>query len=67
MGRLTTFVHRRTYVSNMVLAVQRQLEDKQYAMLWLAAYIFLLRVPSEVHLSAFADVPFQYVVMIVPP
>ena len=67
MGRLTTFVHRRTYVSNMVLAVQRQLEDKQYAMLWLAAYVFLLRVPSEVRLSALADVPFQYVIMTVLP
>ena len=67
MGRLSTFILGRTYVSNMFLAVQHQLEDKQYAMLWLAAYVFLLRVPSEVCLSAFADVPSQYMVMMVPP
>jgi hypothetical protein len=33
---------------NMILAVNRQLETFQVAMLWLAAYTWLLRLPSEV-------------------
>ena len=40
------FIQRQT-VLNMVLAVGRGLEEQRYAMLWLAAYTFLLRVPSE--------------------
>jgi len=32
----------------MVAAVQRNLEDGCHAMLWLVAYSFLLRLPSEV-------------------
>jgi len=31
----------------MVKAVQRQLEELSYAMLWLISYAFLLRLPSE--------------------
>ena len=37
----------RTFVSNMVLSVQRGLEDTTFAMLWLISYTFLLRLPSE--------------------
>jgi len=37
----------RSTVRNLVLAVDRQLETLPFAMLWLAAYCFLLRVPSE--------------------
>jgi len=35
-------------VMNMVLAVTRQLETLEVAMLWLTAYSWLLRLPSEV-------------------
>jgi hypothetical protein len=38
----------RTVVTNMVLAVQRGLEDQTLSMLWLVSYTFLLRLPSEV-------------------
>ena len=34
-------------VLNMVLAVDKGLESKSMAMLWLVFYTFLLRVPSE--------------------
>lgn len=34
-------------VLNMILAVERGIETKGMAMLWLASYTFLLRVPSE--------------------
>jgi hypothetical protein len=37
----------RSMVMNMVLATNRGHSQRQYAMLWLAAYAFLLRVPSE--------------------
>ena len=37
----------RCTVRNLVIAVERGLESKNLAMLWLAAYAFLLRVPSE--------------------
>ena len=37
----------RSLMRNMVLAVDRNLETQQFAMLWLVAYWFLLRVPSE--------------------
>ena len=37
----------REMMRNMVLAVDRQLESHKFAMLWLVAYWFLLRVPSE--------------------
>ena len=39
---------RRSCVTNMVLAVHRNLEELNFAMLWLTAYLFLLRLPSEV-------------------
>jgi hypothetical protein len=38
----------RSVVHNMVLGVDKQLEEMRFAMLWLIAYLFLLRVPSEV-------------------
>lgn len=38
----------RSVVHNMVLGVDKQLEEKRFAMLWLIAYLFLLRLPSEV-------------------
>ena len=41
-----------TFVTNMVLAVQRGLEDQTFAMLWLISYTFLLRLPSEVGLCS---------------
>ena len=31
----------------MVFAIDRGQEDQHFGMLWLAAYVFLLRVPSE--------------------
>jgi len=31
----------------MVDGVRKGLESKSFAMLWLAAYVFMLRVPSE--------------------
>ena len=37
----------RPLLTSMVLAVDRQIEEKSMAMLWLTAYLFLLRVPSE--------------------
>ena len=37
----------RYLMRNMVLAVSRGLETARFAMLWIAAYWFLLRVPSE--------------------
>ena len=37
----------RSMVMNMVLATNRGHSQRHYAMLWLAAYTFLLRVPSE--------------------
>ena len=37
----------RCTVRNLVIAVERGLESKNLAMLWLAAYAVLLRVPSE--------------------
>ena len=37
----------RPLVMNIVLAVNKQLEEMSMAMLWLMAYTFLLRVPSE--------------------
>ena len=40
------FIQRST-VRNLVLSVKRGIEDDKHAMLWLAAYLFLLRVPSE--------------------
>ena len=38
----------RPIVMNMVLAVSRQLEQLNFAMLWLVSYTWLLRLPSEV-------------------
>ena len=38
----------RIMVSNMIKAVQQGKEQLAYAMLWLATYTFLLRMPSEV-------------------
>ena len=38
----------RTAVRNMVLATSKCVEELRFAMLWLVAYTFLLRVPSEV-------------------
>ena len=37
----------RDIITNMVLAVNRGWESRNLAMLWLASYTFLLRVPSE--------------------
>ena len=37
----------RAYVYNMVLGVNRGIEQQSFAMLWLASYQFMLRVPSE--------------------
>ena len=37
-------------MSNMVKAVQHGKEELSLAMLWLAAYTFLLRLPSEVRM-----------------
>jgi len=37
----------RTTVRNLVLAVDRGMETQSFAMLWLATYCFLLRLPSE--------------------
>ena len=37
----------RTIMRNMVISVERELETMEYARLWLVAYTFLLRVPSE--------------------
>ena len=37
----------RVMVTNMVRAVQSELEEQDFAMLWLVAYVFLLRLPSE--------------------
>ena len=37
----------RVMVSNMLKAVQKDLEDVRFGALWLFAYAFLLRVPSE--------------------
>ena len=34
----------------MILCVERGIEEKLFAMLWLVSYLYLLRVPSEVHL-----------------
>lgn len=34
-------------VTNMVMAVARELEEQKFAMLWLLSYTFLLRLPSE--------------------
>ena len=44
---LHCFVIFRTFVHNMVLAVDRKWEEKKFAMLWVTAYVFLLRLPSE--------------------
>ncbi len=38
----------RPIVMNMVLAVNKQLEQLNFAMLWLVSYTWLLRLPSEV-------------------
>ena len=38
----------RSFVSNMIAAVRHGKEDRNYAMLWLVTYSFLLRMPSEV-------------------
>ena len=38
----------KTYVTNMVLAVDKGGETLSMAMLWLMSYLFLLRLPSEV-------------------
>jgi hypothetical protein len=46
----------RSFVSNMVRAVQRGVEDSCYGMLWLVTYAFLLRMPSEVR----AFLPLQF-------
>ena len=37
----------RSIVTNMVRAVQRELEEQSFAMLWLVSYLFLRRLPSE--------------------
>ena len=37
----------RTHVRNLIAAVANGHETERFAMLWLAAYVFLLRVPSE--------------------
>lgn len=37
----------KTFVTNMVAAVPRGLEELSFAMLWLLTYVFLLRLPSE--------------------
>ena len=37
----------RTHVRNMLVAVTRGIKTERFAMLWLMAYVFLLRVPSE--------------------
>ena len=37
----------RTCLYNMVDGVRKDIESQSYAMLWLAAYSFMLRVPSE--------------------
>ena len=37
----------RSILFNMVLAVARGLEVSNFAFLWIAAYMFMLRVPSE--------------------
>ena len=37
----------RTHVRNMLAAVGTGYETERFAMLWLMAYVFLLRVPSE--------------------
>ena len=37
-------------VTNVVLAAAKAQEELVYSMLWLVSYLFLLRVPSEVHL-----------------
>ena len=38
----------RSFVSAMIAAVRHGKEDRNYAMLWLVTYSFLLRMPSEV-------------------
>ena len=50
----------RSFVSNMVRAVQRGVEDSCYGMLWLFTYAFLLRMPSEVR----AFLPLQVAVTV---
>ena len=37
----------RNHVRNLLAAVDTGYETVQFAMLWLMAYVFLLRVPSE--------------------
>ena len=37
----------RTHVRNLIAAVATGVESEKFAMLWLMAYVFLLRVPSE--------------------
>ena len=37
----------RAMMRNMILSVEQNIETQSFAMLWLAAYIFLLRLPSE--------------------
>ena len=37
----------RAIIRNMMLSVERGIETQRFAMLWLASYVFLLRVPSE--------------------
>ncbi len=37
----------RSVTRNLVIAVERGLEEQRYAMLWLITYTFLLRLPSE--------------------
>ena len=37
----------RSHVRNLLAAVVTGYETEQFAMLWLMAYVFLLRVPSE--------------------
>ena len=37
----------RTHVRNMLAAVATGVETEKFAMLWLMAYVFLLRAPSE--------------------
>ena len=47
VGACHCVVYHRAFVSNMVRAVQRGVEDNSYGMLWLVTYAFLLRMPSE--------------------
>ena len=45
----------RTFLSNMVRAVNTGHEETKFAMLWVVTYSFLLRMPSEVSCSLIAS------------